>query len=125
MKTEATDGYSAVQVGYNQSNVPGKVNKPELGHLAKSGAPPLRTLQEFRVRARAVCHATAPAAHAAARPPRARAQLRVARVARFSGLRAAFLLLRSRRPCDALRAWLFGQTRCVALTRRSSRAPRS
>ena len=52
MKTEATDGYSAVQVGYNQTNVPGKVNKPELGHLAKSGAPQLRTLQEFRVRAR-------------------------------------------------------------------------
>ena len=89
MKTEATDGYSAVQVGYNQTNVPGKVNKPELGHLAKSGAPQLRTLQEFRVRARAVCRTTAPAAPAAPRQQRARDLLRMARVARFSGLHAA------------------------------------
>jgi large subunit ribosomal protein L3 len=49
VKTEATDGYSAVQVGYNKTYA-AKMNKPELGHLAKSGAPPLRTLQEFRVR---------------------------------------------------------------------------
>lgn len=48
MKTAATDGYYAVQVGYNQKNE-NKVNKPELGHLAKSGAPPLRTLTEFRL----------------------------------------------------------------------------
>ena len=51
MKTEATDGYSAVQVGYNKT-YEAKINKPELGHLAKSGAPPLKKLSEFRVRAR-------------------------------------------------------------------------
>lgn len=50
VKTPATDGYSAVQVGYNQTYA-AKINKPEAGHLAKSGAPPLRELQEFRVRA--------------------------------------------------------------------------
>lgn len=49
MKTPETDGYSAVQVGYNQTYA-AKINKPELGHLAKSGAAPLRELQEFRVR---------------------------------------------------------------------------
>lgn len=51
MKTTATDGYSAVQVGYAKT-YEAKINQPELGHLAKSGAPPLRTLQEFRVRTR-------------------------------------------------------------------------
>lgn len=49
VKTPETDGYSAVQVGYNQTYA-AKINKPELGHLAKSGAAPLRELQEFRVR---------------------------------------------------------------------------
>lgn len=48
VKTEDTDGYNAVQVGYRV--VPErKVRKPELGHLAKSGAPPMKTLVEFRV----------------------------------------------------------------------------
>ena len=46
MKTEETDGYCAVQVGYGRA----KVNKPEAGHLAKAGVDSLRTLQEFRVR---------------------------------------------------------------------------
>jgi len=53
VKTEATDGYSAVQLGYDKT-YEAKINKPELGHLAKSGAPPLRKLSEFRVRRRAV-----------------------------------------------------------------------
>lgn len=48
VKTTATDGYSSVQVGYG--DVKSKaLNKPELGHLAKSGASPLRHLQEYRL----------------------------------------------------------------------------
>ncbi|MEG4507498.1 50S ribosomal protein L3 [Microcoleus sp. F6_B4] len=48
IKTKQTDGYSAVQVGYNEVK-PKALNKPELGHLAKSGANPLRYLQEYRL----------------------------------------------------------------------------
>ena len=48
VKTAKTDGYTAVQIGYD--NVSEKaLTKPELGHLAKAGAPPLRHLQEYRV----------------------------------------------------------------------------
>lgn len=48
VKTEATDGYSAVQVGYRRVR-DRKLSKPELGHLEKSGIIPLRHLQEFRL----------------------------------------------------------------------------
>jgi hypothetical protein len=49
IKTTDTDGYNAVQVGYRV--VPErKVKKPELGHLKKAGAPPMKHLREFRVR---------------------------------------------------------------------------
>lgn len=42
-------GYNAVQVGYDV--VPErKLNKPQMGHLSKSGAPPMRHLEEFRLR---------------------------------------------------------------------------
>ncbi|MEM9161785.1 MAG: 50S ribosomal protein L3 [Cyanobacteria bacterium P01_F01_bin.4] len=48
VKTEQTDGYSAVQIGYK--DVPVKaLNKPQLGHLEKSSASPLRHLREYRV----------------------------------------------------------------------------
>ncbi|MEM1281881.1 MAG: 50S ribosomal protein L3 [Cyanobacteria bacterium P01_H01_bin.152] len=48
VKTEQTDGYTAVQIGYE--NVREKaLTKPELGHLAKSGADPVRHLREYRV----------------------------------------------------------------------------
>lgn len=48
IKTQQTDGYSAVQVGYGE--VASKaLSKPELGHLAKSEAVPLRHLQEYRL----------------------------------------------------------------------------
>jgi len=51
VKTQATDGYDAVQVGYKE--VPErKVRKPELGHLKKAGCPPLKHLREFKVRRR-------------------------------------------------------------------------
>ncbi|KAJ4967445.1 hypothetical protein NE237_019294 [Protea cynaroides] len=48
VKTEATDGYDAVQLGYRRVRDK-KLNKPELGHLNKAGAIPMRHLQEFRL----------------------------------------------------------------------------
>lgn len=48
VKTKETDGYTAVQVGFKVSKEK-HLTKPELGHLAKSGCPPLRNLGEFRV----------------------------------------------------------------------------
>ncbi len=48
IKTKQTDGYSAVQVGYGVV-AEKALNKPELGHLAKSNAQPLRHLQEYRL----------------------------------------------------------------------------
>ncbi|MGB7440513.1 MAG: 50S ribosomal protein L3 [Coleofasciculaceae cyanobacterium] len=48
VKTKQKDGYSAIQVGYQE--VKAKIiNKPEIGHLAKAGAPPLRHLREYRL----------------------------------------------------------------------------
>lgn len=50
VKTAQTDGYTAVQVGYGA--VPEKaLTKPQLGHLSKAGATPVRHLQEYRVEA--------------------------------------------------------------------------
>jgi large subunit ribosomal protein L3 len=48
VKTTETDGYEAVQLGYQQVKED-RLNKPESGHLAKSGAPPLKYLREYRV----------------------------------------------------------------------------
>ncbi|HEY9796485.1 MAG TPA: 50S ribosomal protein L3 [Leptolyngbyaceae cyanobacterium] len=48
IKTKQTDGYTAVQVGYQEVK-PKAINRPELGHLAKSSAPPLRHLREYRL----------------------------------------------------------------------------
>ncbi|KAL2892638.1 50S ribosomal protein L3 chloroplastic [Bienertia sinuspersici] len=48
VKTESTDGYNAVQVGYERVR-DRKLTKPELGHLSKSEVIPLRHLQEFRL----------------------------------------------------------------------------
>ena len=48
IKTEATDGYNSVQVGYsNVSSI--TLTQPELGHLQKSNIQPLKYLKEFRV----------------------------------------------------------------------------
>jgi len=47
-KTLENDGYTAVQLGFEEVK-PARVNKPELGHLAKSHLPSLRYLREFRV----------------------------------------------------------------------------
>ena len=47
IKTMKTDGYSAVQLGFEE--IPDrKVNKPLAGHFAKAGSKPMRTLKEFR-----------------------------------------------------------------------------
>ncbi|GAB1540199.1 50S ribosomal protein L3 [Scytonema sp. NUACC21] len=48
VKTKQTDGYSAIQVGYGEVK-PKALNKPALGHLAKSEAPALRHLKEYRI----------------------------------------------------------------------------
>ncbi|KAK8507522.1 hypothetical protein V6N13_141541 [Hibiscus sabdariffa] len=48
VKTSATDGYDAVQVGYRRVRDK-KLTKPELGHLGKTGVIPMRHLQEFRL----------------------------------------------------------------------------
>lgn len=48
IKTKQTDGYNAIQVGYGEVK-PKALNKPELGHLAKSGAAPVRHLHEYRL----------------------------------------------------------------------------
>lgn len=47
IKTPATDGYSAVQLGFGAID-PRKVNKPTAGHFAKSAAAPRRHLVELR-----------------------------------------------------------------------------
>jgi large subunit ribosomal protein L3 len=47
VRTPDKDGYSAVQLGYGAID-PRKVNKPETGHFAKSGAAPRRHLVELR-----------------------------------------------------------------------------
>jgi large subunit ribosomal protein L3 len=48
VKTKDTDGYTSVQLGYLEVK-PKALNKPELGHLNKAGALPLRHLQEYRI----------------------------------------------------------------------------
>ena len=48
LKSEDTDGYTAVQVGFGDIREK-LVNKPAKGHLAKSGSEPLRHLREYRV----------------------------------------------------------------------------
>lgn len=48
IKTRQTDGYSAVQLGFGEVAAK-SLSKPELGHLVKSEAPPLRHLQEYRL----------------------------------------------------------------------------
>ncbi|NOZ55576.1 MAG: 50S ribosomal protein L3 [Calditrichaeota bacterium] len=47
VKTEDTDGYNAVQLGFDETKEK-RVTKPVLGHLKKAGVKPLRVLREFR-----------------------------------------------------------------------------
>lgn len=48
VKTAETDGYSAIQVGFGEVTEKA-LNKPELGHLKKAEATPLRHLKEYRL----------------------------------------------------------------------------
>jgi large subunit ribosomal protein L3 len=48
VKTKATDGYNSIQVGFDEVKEKA-LSKPELGHLKKAGAPPLRHLKEYRL----------------------------------------------------------------------------
>jgi large subunit ribosomal protein L3 len=48
IKTSDTDGYAAIQLGFDEVTEK-KLNKPELGHLARSSSAPLRHLKEYRV----------------------------------------------------------------------------
>lgn len=48
VKTQTTDGYVALQVGY-ESIAKHKLNKPAQGHFKKAGQNPTRRLSEFRL----------------------------------------------------------------------------
>ncbi len=48
VKTSETDGYTSVQLGYEAVKEKA-LTKPELGHLQKAGATPLRHLKEYRL----------------------------------------------------------------------------
>lgn len=47
LRTQERDGYTAVQLGFGASKEK-HLTKPELGHLKKADAPPVRHLVEFR-----------------------------------------------------------------------------
>ena len=47
-KTKETDGYDAVQLGFQDAKEK-HMTKPELGHFAKAGVTPKRHLKEFRL----------------------------------------------------------------------------
>jgi len=47
LKTAATDGYEAVQLGLGERR-PRRTNKPEAGHFKRAGTPPLSRLAEVR-----------------------------------------------------------------------------
>lgn len=47
IKTKETDGYNSIQLGFKEVKEKA-LNKPELGHLKKSGASPLRHLKEYK-----------------------------------------------------------------------------
>jgi large subunit ribosomal protein L3 len=48
IKTVLTDGYNAVQIGYD-TVLPKNLTKPEQGHLEKSGGSSLKYLYEFKI----------------------------------------------------------------------------
>jgi len=63
-RTEETDGYTAVQIGYGKAKVK-NVSQPNKGHYAKAKVEPKAKLVEFRVAAEALLEpgATLSAAH--------------------------------------------------------------
>jgi large subunit ribosomal protein L3 len=48
IKTKETDGYTAVQLGFQEVKEKA-LSKPEMGHLSKANAKPLRHLREYRL----------------------------------------------------------------------------
>jgi large subunit ribosomal protein L3 len=48
IKSEETDGYAAIQIGYGDISEK-HVNKPMAGHFAKAGVEPMKYLREIRV----------------------------------------------------------------------------
>jgi len=50
-KTVETDGYTAVQVGFDDQKKESRVSKPDLGRLKKAGSTPKRIVKEFRFEA--------------------------------------------------------------------------
>ncbi|XGV86144.1 MAG: 50S ribosomal protein L3 [Limnothrix sp. BL-A-16] len=48
IKTKETDGYTAVQLGFQEVKEK-SLSKPEIGHLSKANAKPLRHLREYRL----------------------------------------------------------------------------
>jgi large subunit ribosomal protein L3 len=49
VRSEETDGYSAVQLGFDEVK-PKRLTGGELGHLKRNNLPPLRFLREFRAK---------------------------------------------------------------------------
>ncbi|MFQ3645385.1 MAG: 50S ribosomal protein L3 [Anaerolineae bacterium] len=49
VRTAEKDGYTAVQLGYEETKAQ-RLTKGQMGHLSKKGLPALRILREFRVR---------------------------------------------------------------------------
>lgn len=49
VRTPRTDGYSAVQLGFQEVK-PKRLTGGQIGHLKRHGLPPLRFLREFRVK---------------------------------------------------------------------------
>ncbi|RMD86824.1 MAG: 50S ribosomal protein L3 [Calditrichaeota bacterium] len=47
IKTDETDGYTAVQLGFEEKKEK-HTKKPEMGHFKRAGVKPLRILKEFR-----------------------------------------------------------------------------
>jgi large subunit ribosomal protein L3 len=55
IKTVERDGYSAVQLGFEETK-PKHLTRPQLQHLQKSSLPALRYLREFRMKADDIVH---------------------------------------------------------------------
>lgn len=49
-KTRAKEGYSSIQVGFDEIKKVSRVNKPLTGHFKKANITPMRFLREFRVK---------------------------------------------------------------------------
>ena len=48
-KTVETDGYAALQLGFEEITKVSRVNKPRAGHFKKANLPPMTRLKEFRL----------------------------------------------------------------------------